>query len=42
MGDLGRQIGELARQQVEKSREAAEQMQHLLDDSIANGTAKPE
>ena len=42
MGDIGRQIGELARQQAEKAREGAQQMQQLLDDSISNGTAKPE
>jgi len=42
MGDLGRQIGELAHQQAEKARQASQQMQQLLDDAIANGTAKPE
>ena len=41
-GKLGEQQGELGRQQGELAEKAARQMKELLDESIKNGTAKPE
>ena len=41
-GKLGAQQGELGRQQGELAEKATREMKQLLDDSIKNGTAKPE
>ncbi|MGA7090061.1 MAG: M56 family metallopeptidase [Candidatus Acidiferrales bacterium] len=41
-GELGRQQGELGRRQGELAKEANRQLKKMFDDSLANGTAKPE
>ena len=41
-GKLGEQQGELGRQQGELAEKATRQMKELLDETIKNGTAKPE
>lgn len=41
-GKLGEQQGELGRQQAEVAEKATRAMKELLDESIKNGTAKPE
>ena len=41
-GRLGEQQGELGRQQAELARQAAIEMKQLLDETLKNGTAKPE
>ena len=41
-GELGRQQGELGRRQGELAKEAHRQLKKMFDDSLANGTAKPE